>query len=118
MLSLSHEEDRTSIFTHDRAAAPLASISHSDKVLAARAEIKAWLDNKKTITAEKIADWRAKRHTSQLQNRADQAERNAAATIDVALTALDDAEQAPLKLGLQGKMRIPLPPSKHQTPLF
>lgn len=70
------------------------------KALAARAEIKAWIDNKKAVTADKIADWKAKRETSHLQNRADQAERYAQATIDVALTALDEAEQATLEAWL------------------
>jgi len=70
------------------------------KASAARAEIKAWFDNKKTVTAEKIADWKAKREMSHLQNRADQAERYAQASIDVALTALDEAEQATLEAWL------------------
>ena len=70
------------------------------KASAARAEIKAWFDNKKTVTAEKIADWKAKQEMSHLQNRADQAERYAQATIEVALTALDEAEQATLEAWL------------------
>jgi hypothetical protein len=52
------------------------------------------------VTAEKIADWKTKRETTQLQNRADQAERYAQATIDAALTALDEAEQATLEAWL------------------
>ncbi len=70
------------------------------KATAARAEIKAWLDNKKTVTEEKIAEWKAKREMSHLQNRADQAERYAKASADVALVALDEAEQAALEAWL------------------
>ncbi len=70
------------------------------KASAARAEIEAWIDNKKAVTAEMIADWKAKRDVSHLQNRADQAERYAQATIGVALTALDEAEQATLEAWL------------------
>ncbi len=70
------------------------------KAAAAREEIKAWLDKRKTDTAEKIAEWKAKREMSHLQDRADLAERYARATIDVAMTALDEAEQATLEAWL------------------
>ena len=36
------------------------------KASKARAEIKAWLDQKKTATAEKIAEWKAKAETAHL----------------------------------------------------
>jgi hypothetical protein len=70
------------------------------KASAARAEIKAWLDQKKTATAEKIADWKAKAETAHLNHRADMAERYAQATIAVAMAALDEAEQATLEAWL------------------
>lgn len=70
------------------------------KALAAQAEVKHWVEDKKDATSEKIAEWKAKRETSKLQNRADKAERYAAATIDVALMALDEAEQASLEAWL------------------
>jgi hypothetical protein len=70
------------------------------KVSAARAEVKDWVEARKTATTDKIAEWKAKRETSKLQNRADQAERYAAAAIDVALGAVDEAEQAALEAWL------------------
>ena len=70
------------------------------KATAARGEIKAWLDNKKTVTEEKVAEWKAKREMSHLQNRADHAERYAKAAADIAMAALDEAEQATLEAWL------------------
>jgi hypothetical protein len=70
------------------------------KVSAAQAEVTNWVEAKKVTTAAKIADWKAKHETSQLQNRADGAERYAAASIDVALGAVDEAEQATLEAWL------------------
>ena len=70
------------------------------KASAARAEIKAWLDQKKTATAEKIAEWKAKAETAHLKHRADLAERYAQATIAAAMAALDEAEQATLEAWL------------------
>jgi hypothetical protein len=67
------------------------------KVSAAQAEVKNWVEGRKSATAAKIAEWKAKHETSQLQNRADGAERYAAASIDIALAAIDDAEQATLE---------------------
>jgi hypothetical protein len=67
------------------------------KVKAAQAEVKNWVDARKSATAAKIAEWKAKHETSRLQNRADSAERYAAASIDVALAAIDDAEQAAIE---------------------
>jgi predicted nucleic acid-binding Zn-ribbon protein len=70
------------------------------KVSASQAEVKNWVEDKKTATSEKIAEWKAKRETSKLQNRADRAEQYAAATIVVAVAALDEAEQASLEAWL------------------
>jgi hypothetical protein len=70
------------------------------KASAASAEVKAWIDNKKAVTAEKVAEWKAKRELGHLQNRADQAERYAHASITVAKAALDEAEQATLEAWL------------------
>ena len=70
------------------------------KVSASQAEVKNWVEEKKTATNEKIAEWKAKRETSKLQNRADNAERYAAAAFDIAVAALDDAEQASLEAWL------------------
>ena len=70
------------------------------KISAAQSEVKDWLEARKNETAAKVAEWEAKRETRQLQNRADGAERYAAASIDVALGAVDDAEQATLEAWL------------------
>jgi sRNA-binding protein len=67
------------------------------KVTAAQAEIKNWAEEKKTATGDKIADWKVKR---ELQNRAAQAERYAAAAADVAVAALVEAEEAALEAWL------------------
>ena len=70
------------------------------KVVAANAEMKAWVDQRKANTGEKIAGWKTKREVARLQGRADDAERYAAATIDVAVAAIDEAEQASLEAWL------------------
>ena len=70
------------------------------KVSAAQTELKNWVEERKTATRDKIAEWKTKLETSKLQNRADKAERYAAATIVVALAAADEAEQAALEAWL------------------
>ena len=70
------------------------------KLSAAQTEVKNWIAERKTETRDRVAEWKAKRETSKLQNRADKAERYAAATIVVALAAADEAEQAALEAWL------------------
>jgi hypothetical protein len=70
------------------------------KVAAANTEMAAWVDQRKMDTTEKIAGWKAKRDMAKLQGRADAAERYAAASIDVAAAAIDEAEQASLEAWL------------------
>lgn len=70
------------------------------KASAARAEVNAWVEGRKVTTAEKIAEWKTKREISKLQNRADQAERYAAAAEVIALAAVDEAEQAAVEAWL------------------
>ena len=70
------------------------------KVDAAHAEMKNWAEERKAITREKIAEWKEKRDLGKLQNRADNAERYATAPIDVAVAAMDEAEQASLEAWL------------------
>jgi hypothetical protein len=70
------------------------------KAVAGQAEMKNWIEQKKAITSEKIAEWKANHETTKLQNRADMAERYAAAAVDVTLAALDEAEQATLEAWL------------------
>jgi hypothetical protein len=64
------------------------------KASSAQAEVKNWVEAQKSATAAKIAEWKVKHQTSELQNHADRAERYAASSIDVALAAIDAAEQA------------------------
>jgi predicted nucleic acid-binding Zn-ribbon protein len=70
------------------------------KVAASQAEVKNWVDDKKTETKEKIGEWKATRETSKLQTRADRAERYAVAAVNVAVAALDEAERASLEAWL------------------
>ena len=70
------------------------------KVSAAQADMKNWAEQRKTVTNEKIAEWKAKRELSKLQGRANDAESYAAAAIDVAVAAVDEAEQASLEAWL------------------
>ena len=70
------------------------------KVSAAQADMKNWLEERKAVTSDKIAEWKAKREIGKLQSRADNAERYAAAAIDVAVATVDEAEQASLEAWL------------------
>jgi hypothetical protein len=70
------------------------------KVAASQAEVKAWMDDRKVATADKVAEWKAKHEINKLQNRADRAERYATASIEVAMAFVDDAEQATLEAWL------------------
>ncbi len=71
-----------------------------EKVKAAQTQINKWAEAQKAATAAKIADWKARRETAKLQDRADFAEDYAAAAIDVAIAAIDEAEQASLEAWL------------------
>ena len=51
-------------------------------------------EEKKTITSEKIAEWKAQRQVKKLADRADGAEDYAGAAIDVAFAAVEEAERA------------------------
>lgn len=73
------------------------------KVTSAQANIKKWLDDRKTATNEKVAEWKTKREQTKLQNRAEFAEDYAEAAAVVASSAVDDAEQAALEAWLARK---------------
>jgi hypothetical protein len=62
--------------------------------------VKNWADERKAVTSDKIAEWKAKREMGKLQSHADKAERYAVAAIDVAVAAVDEAEQASLEAWL------------------
>lgn len=70
------------------------------ELAAAQADVKAWVDQRKAATQEKIAEWKAKRQIDRLENRADLAESYAAAARVIAAAALDEAEQAALEAWL------------------
>ena len=73
------------------------------KLETAQADVKKWVDEFKLASNEKIAEWKAKREGAKLQIRAEIAERYAVAAAVVALTAVDEAEQAALEAWLARK---------------
>jgi hypothetical protein len=73
------------------------------KVETAQADVKKWVDEFKLASNEKIAEWKVKRDEAKLQIRAEIAERYAVAAAVVALTAVDEAEQAALEAWLARK---------------
>ena len=70
------------------------------KASAAQAEVAKWMEQAKTASGAAIAELKAKGEVAKLKSRADFAERYAAAAIDVAVAALDAAEQAALEAWL------------------
>jgi hypothetical protein len=73
------------------------------KVVAAQADIKKWIEERKTTTNQKIAEWKAKSEKARLKSWADFAETYAGAAAAVALAAVDEAEQASLEAWLARK---------------
>jgi chromosome segregation ATPase len=73
------------------------------KLTNAQADIKKWVEERKSASNEKIAEWKAKLEKAKLQARANSAERYAAAAAIVALSAIDEAEQAALEAWLARK---------------
>ncbi len=70
------------------------------KVAAARADMKNWAEERKAATSDRIAEWKSKLETAKLKGRADRAESYAAAAVEVAIAAVDEAEQASLEAWL------------------
>ena len=73
------------------------------KLETAQADIKKWVDDFKAASNEKIAEWKVKHDEAKLRIRAEIAERYAVAAAVVALTAVDEAEQAALEAWLARK---------------
>ena len=73
------------------------------KVAAAQADIKKWLEECRTATNEKIAEWKAKSEKARLQSRANLAEKYALGAAVVALEAVSQAQQASLEAWLARK---------------
>ena len=73
------------------------------KLAAAQADIKKWTEERKAVTDEKIAEWKAKLEKAKLKGRAEAAERYAAGAAVVASAAVDEAEQAGWKPGWRAR---------------
>jgi hypothetical protein len=73
------------------------------KVAAAKGDIEKWLEECRTTTNEKIAEWKAKSEKARLQSRANIAERYALGAAVVALAAVSQAQQASLEAWLARK---------------
>jgi hypothetical protein len=73
------------------------------KLVTAQAEVKRWAEERKTATDKKIVEWKTKREAAKLQDRADSAERYAAAVAIVASAALEEVQQAALEAWLARK---------------
>jgi small-conductance mechanosensitive channel len=58
------------------------------------AKVKEWVQEKKAMTDQKIAEWKSQRQANKLTDRAARAENYADATIEIAVAAIDDAETA------------------------
>jgi hypothetical protein len=67
------------------------------KIDESKAQVKAWAQQKKTMTADKIAEWKAQWQVKKLNDRADDAESYAVATMRVAAAAVDEAETAAIE---------------------
>ncbi len=67
------------------------------QIKASEAKVKAWVEEKKTITSDKIAEWKAQRQVKKLADYADSAESYAIVARDVAAAAVDEAEKAAIE---------------------
>lgn len=70
------------------------------KLEAAKANAQTWVQDKKAAVADQIACWKAARASARLRDAASEAERYAAATLEIAMAAIDEAEQAALEAWL------------------
>jgi hypothetical protein len=64
------------------------------KLETAEAKTKAWVEEKKTATSEKIAAWKAQRDVKKLAAHADSTEQYAVVSMRLAMAAVDEAERA------------------------
>ena len=65
-----------------------------NRVAAADARMKSWVDEKKEMTQDAIAQWKAQRNAKKLGARADRSEDYAVAATQFAGAAIDEAERA------------------------
>ncbi len=64
------------------------------QIKASEAKAKAWIEEKKTVTSEKIAEWKAQRQVKKLADYADSAGGYAHVARDIAAAAVDEAARA------------------------
>jgi len=81
------------------AKAQLAALENKAKdqkarTVAVEAKVKSWIEEKKAMTHDKIAQWKEQRDVKKLSARADLAENYAVAAIEIAAAAVDEAERA------------------------
>jgi hypothetical protein len=86
------------------------------KVAAARAALERWTVDESPEASMKVAEWKTKRDTSKLHAHADRHEARAAAVIDVAVAAMDDAERAVLGALLARKEAISIQVRQAERP--
>jgi len=67
---------------------------------AATADVASWVQDRNAVAIDTIAVWKTKCDVEKLQGRADKAGRYAAATVEIATAAIDEAEQASLEAWL------------------
>ena len=67
------------------------------RVAAADAKMKSWIDEKKEMTQDAIAQWKAQRNAKKLGSRADRSEDYAVVATQYAGAAIDEAERAVLE---------------------
>jgi hypothetical protein len=67
------------------------------QIEASKQKIKDWVQQKKTITSDKIAEWKSQRQVKKLADRADDTESYADAAIEIAVASVDEAERATIE---------------------
>jgi membrane protein involved in colicin uptake len=81
------------------ARAQLAALENKAKeqkarTVATEAKVKAWVEEKKTMTHDKIAQWKEQGDAKRLAARADLSENYAVTAMEIAAAAVDEAERA------------------------
>jgi membrane protein involved in colicin uptake len=67
---------------------------HKARAVATDAKVKAWVEEKKTMTHDKIAQWKEQGDAKRLAARADLTENYAVTAMEIAAAAVDEAERA------------------------
>ena len=64
------------------------------RTAAAEVKAKAWVEEKKTMTHDRIAQWKEQRDVKRMESRADLSEHYAVTAMEIAVAAVDEAERA------------------------